>query len=456
MKSLACPAPYEIKLIEPVKLNYRLQQPAPLNETRLKVFQPAKATVKPHVPICLSVVTQFFPPDYAATGQLIEELTRQLGTQGVDVKVFTGQPGYAFQATTAPKYEKRGLVEIKRSRTSQLWPNRIRGKAVNGVLFTIRALLHLMKNSGRRDVVLVTTAPPFLPVIAYLANLLFGLSYVCLLYDLYPDIAVELGVISNRHWLTRLWRTVNQLVWKNAEAIIVLSPAMKQRVANNCPEIASKISVIHSWADSSTIVPRDKSENWFAMKHGLIKPFTVLYSGNLGRCHDIDTILEAASLLRDQSIQFVCIGNGAKRETLIQKAQELRLNNFLFLPYQDKEVLPYSLTACDLSLVSVSPQMESLVAPSKLYSALSAGRPIAVVCPKRAYLTQLMAEAECGAAFENGDAKGLAQFIRLLHQDRQLAEQMGQTGRKYLQTHFTPEIIAGQYLKVLKQCVFKG
>lgn len=440
-----------------MKLNYRLQQPdLPLNETRLKVLQPAKPAIQQQAPIRLSVITQFFPPDYAATGQLIEELTRQLGNQGVDVKVFTGQPGYAFQTTTAPNYERLGPVQIKRSRTSQLWPNRVRGKAVNGILFTIRAFLHLLRNAQRRDLVLVTTAPPFLPIIAYLANILFGLSYVCLLYDLYPDIAVELGVISNRHWLTRSWRTLNQLVWKNADAIIVLSPAMKQRVANNCPEIAAKVSVIHSWADSETIVPLSKSENWFAMKHGLIKPFTVLYSGNLGRCHDVDTILEAASLLRGQPIQFVCIGNGAKRETLTQKAKELRLDNFLFLPYQDKDVLPYSLTACDLSLVSVSPHMESLVAPSKLYSALSAGRPIAAVCPRRTYLTQLMAEADCGAAFENGDAKGLAQFISLLQQDRQLAERMGQSGRKYLQTHFTPELIAGQYLKVLKQCVFKG
>jgi glycosyltransferase involved in cell wall biosynthesis len=167
-------------------------------------------------------------------------------------------------------------------------------------------------------------------------------------------------------------------------------------------------------------------------------------------------MLEAALILRDEPIQFVCIGNGAKRETLIEKAKELGLPNFLFLPYQDKEVLPYSLTACDLSLVSVSPGMDSLVAPSKLYSALSAGRPLAVVCPRRAYLNQLVADADCGATFENGDAEGLADFIRMLNHDRKWVERMGKAGRRYLQTHFTPHIIASQYLHVLQRSLSKA
>ncbi len=430
-----------------MKLNYRLHQPAPLEQ----VLDAPLSNVETWQPLKLSVLTQFFPPDFAATGQLIEELVRHLGKQDIDVKVFTGQPGYAFQDANAPAYEQTGSVQIKRSRSAQMVPNRIRGKAINGVMFAIRAALHLVKNCQRRNLVLVTTAPPFLPVIAYFAHIIFGLSYVCLLYDLYPDIAVELGVVSNQHWIVKLWCNLNRRVWRRADSIIVLSPAMKQRIVNRCPEVADKVAVIHSWADADTIVPIPKTENWFAMRHDLIKPFTVLYSGNLGRCHDVDTMLEAAIILRDEPIQFVCIGNGAKREILMQKVEQIGLTNFKFLPYQDKEVLPYSLTACDLSLVSVSPGMDSLVAPSKLYSALSAGRPIAVVCPKRAYLNQLIAEADCGATFENGDAQRLADFIHLLSRDRQQAERMGKAGRRYLQTHFTPRIIANQYLNVLSR-----
>lgn len=397
----------------------------------------------------LSVVTQFFPPDFAATGQLIEELVYQLGRQGVDIKVFTGQPEYAFQTSKAPLYERQGLVQVKRSRATQFWAKRIRGKAVSGILFMIRTALHLIKNCRRRNLLLVTTAPPFLPVLGYFASLLLGFPYVCLLYDLYPDIAVELGVVSHNHLVARFWRSVNRLVWRKAQAVIVLSPEMRQRVIDHCPDIAEKVFVIHSWADPKRITPVPKQENWFAHQHKLDTKFTVLYSGNMGRCHDMDTILDAAIQLRNDPVQFVFIGNGAKREGLMDEAKRLGLDNIRFLPYQDKNVLPYSLTACDLSLVSVIPGMESLVAPSKLYSALASGRPIAVICPQQCYLHGLINDARCGATFRNGDSYGLAKFIRQLSRDQQRTEQLGRSGRHYMETHFTPEIIARQYYDVL-------
>ncbi|MEH2348498.1 MAG: glycosyltransferase family 4 protein [Nostoc sp.] len=411
-------------------------------------------SLKTQQSIKLSVITQFFPPDYAPTGQLIEELVKQLGQQGVDIEVFTSQPGYAFDSqTTALAVERMGGIRIQRSRTAQLWPGRIRGKAVNGVLYTLRAILYMLRAWRRSNVLLVTTAPPFLPIIGYLAYLVFRLPYVCILYDLYPDIAIALGVVSKHSWLARLWRAINKQIWLNAKGIVVLSPAMKQQVLANCPQVADKISVIHSWANPELIVPIAKQENWFALKHNLVNKFTVLYSGNMGRCHDMATMLQAAQLLLDEPVHFVCIGGGAKKDELIQEVNQLGLLNFTFLPYQDKQVLPYSLTACDLSLVSVDASTESLVVPSKLYSALASGRPIAVICSQYSYLRQLIAEANCGSTFDNGDSHALAQFIRLLSRDRQLGERMGKAGRQYLRSHFTPKIISQQYLDVLQRAV---
>jgi len=399
--------------------------------------------------IKLSVITQYFPPDFAATGQLIEELVKHLSFQGMDIKVFTGQPGYAFADAKAPEFEEYNLLKIKRSRTTQVGSKRVRAKALSGVLFMVRSALHLLKNCRRRDLVLLTTAPPFLPLLGYIANRLLGMRYVCLLYDLYPDIAVELGVVAKQHWVAKAWREVNRRVWRRAESIIVLSDAMKQRVVNHCPEVEAKIQVIHSWANQKKITPMPKADNWFAQNHGLVEPFTVLYSGNMGRCHDIDTIFDAMVQLRDQPIKFVCIGNGAKREELIQKVKQHSLNNVVFLPYQDQDTLPYSLTACDLSLVSVSPGMESLVAPSKLYSALASGRPIAAICPPETYLRPMIEQGRCGAWFDNGDSGNLANFILHLSRDRDLAQTLGQAARDYLEHNFTPEIIAQQYFRVL-------
>ncbi|MFB2969207.1 glycosyltransferase family 4 protein [Aerosakkonema sp. BLCC-F183] len=397
----------------------------------------------------LSIITQFYPPDYAATGQLIEELASQLRHYGMYVHIFTGQPGYAFQKESAPSEEYKDKMSIRRSRSSRLWPKRIRGKAVNGLLFCVRSAVHLLKTCWRGDVLLVTTAPPFLPILGYLANVWFGLPYVCLLYDLYPDVAVELQVVPVHHWLVRLWDVINQQIWKNAQGVIVLSPSMKQRIVAKCPEVADKVAVIHSWADPDAIVPMPKQENWFAQKYKLVDKFTVLYSGNMGRCHDMETIVEVAELLQNEPIQFVFIGDGAKRQACEDRISELGLTNCLFLPYQHKENLPYSLTACDLSLVTVSPGMEGLVAPSKLYGILAAGRPVGVICEERSYLRQLVEEAKCGASFRNNDAIGLANFIRRLVSDSQLADRMGKAGRSYLKSNFTLDIIAQKYSEVL-------
>lgn len=401
----------------------------------------------------LSIITEFFPPDYAATGQLIEELVKQLEKQGVKIKVFTGQPGYAFTNDKAPALEQLGNINIQRSRSTQVWSGRIRGKAINGILFTLRSFLHIIKNVQGNDVVLLTSAPPFLSIAGYLGHLLLGFPYVCLMYDIYPDIAIALGVVNKNHWLAKFWWTINRKIWQKSKGIIVLSPTMKERVVEICPQIADKVSVIQSWGDPDFILPIAKKDNWFAKEHNLDSKFTVLYSGNMGRCHDMDTILATAQQLKNEPIQFVFIGGGPKRESFMENVNRLGLKNFLFLPYQDKNVLPYSLTACDLSLVSIEAGLESLITPSKLYPALAAGRPIGAICPKNSYLRQLVADGGFGASVDNGDSNSLSMFILKLKSDRQLAEKMGNASRQYLQSHFTLEIIAKQYIKALEQAI---
>ena len=402
--------------------------------------------------IALSIVTQFYPPDFAATGQFVEELAIRL-SERIQVQVFTGQPGYAYQTTDAPAEESRHGVTVRRSRITHT-RKRI-GRTLSSLLFCARSAWHLMKHEHRGDIVLFVSEPPYLQTLGYIANRLFKLPYACLVYDLYPDVAVELGVVSANHWLVRFWNAVNQRVWQRAASIIVPSETMKERIVARVPALEQKITVIHNWADPTWIKPLAKQDNAFAHTHSLVEKFTVLYSGNMGRCHDMQTILEAARELKDESVQFVFIGGGPKREDCIKTLQAWELTNCLFLPYQDKAALPESLTACDLSLVSIDVGMEGLVAPSKFYASVSSGNPVAVICEPHSYLRQLVAEANCGAAFNNGDSKGLAGFIRYLMNDGQMKGQMGRSGHRYIASNFTPELISQQYFKVLQRAVLQ-
>lgn len=424
-------------------------------QVKLKPLEKKDNQTRLHSCLKLSIFTQFYPPDYAATGQLIEELAIELAKLGIEVQVFTGQPGYAFEKASAPLKERADKLHIRRSRTAKLWNARIRGKAINGLFFCLRSGLHLLRSASRGDILMLTTAPPFLQILGYLANRCFGTPYVCLIYDLYPDVAVELKVVSPQNLLVKSWDWLNKKIWHQAQSIVVLSSTMKERVQVKCPEIAQKVTVIHNWANPEWIVPITKQDNWFAQKHDLVDKFTVLYSGNMGRCHEADTILAAAAQLQNEPIQFVFIGGGAKHKTCLQQVDQLNLPNCQFLPYQEKHVLPYSLTACDLSLVSINTGMEGLVAPSKLYGTLAAGRPVAAICEKHSYLRSLLVEAGCGNTFNHGEGTQLAEFIRHLANNAELATQMGNSGRQYLERNFTPKIIARQYSKLLRQAAAK-
>jgi glycosyltransferase involved in cell wall biosynthesis len=409
--------------------------------------------LKPRTPIPrlkLKIVNQFFPPDYAATGQLIEELAHHLKAAG-SVEVFTSQPSYAFDRNDSPRQEVHDTLTIRRSESARFCPDRIRGKAVAGAIFFLRTALNLLWHHKRQGLVLLTTAPPFLPILGYLLSRVCQLRYVCLLYDLYPDIAIELEVIKKHHWIAKLWDRLNRLTWKRAEAIIVLSDTMKDRILAKQPGIDDKIFTIPSWADLEQIVPIAKSDNYFAREHDLVEPFTVLYSGNMGRCHDMDTLFDAIALLGATPIKFVFIGGGEKRKPFMERIEAARLqDNCLFLPYQPRENLPFSLTACDVSIVSISEGMEGLVAPSKFYSALASGRPIVTICQAHSYLNEVVAQANCGQTVRNGDSRGLAEYLKKLSQNPQSAKRMGDSGRQYCLKNYTSKKIAKDYLQLFR------
>lgn len=403
----------------------------------------------------LLIVTQFFPPDYAATGQLIYELCLDLSQKLLDVEVFTSKPHYAFDAknSSVPSREIIKAVMVKRSNKLSFFYKRIRIKAFASLVFFLQAFFYTIVKGRRQDIILFTSAPPFLAWIGLINNYLFKTKYICLIYDLYPDIITTLNVLPEKHLIIKLWRKINLLTWTRSSQIIVLDSCMEKRLAEIYPEGSHKISVIHNWSDEKTIVPRSKQDNWFAQNHNLVDQFTVIYSGNMGRCHDMETIVEAAIYLKSEPIKFLMIGNGAQYEYIMTKIAEFQLDNIILLPYQDKEVLPYSLTAGDLTLISIKENVVGLVSPSKLYSCLAAGLPIATISPEGSFLCSLVEDAKCGKNLNNGDSIGLADFIMCLNNNQKLSKQMGKASRDYLLCNFKKEIATSKYYQVITEAL---
>ncbi|MEB3319778.1 MAG: glycosyltransferase family 4 protein [Cyanobium sp.] len=403
----------------------------------------------------ITVVSQFFPPDFAATGQLLDQLTTGLAGDGMQIQVLSGMPAYAYNRHEAEPVAFEPNRVIFRTRASRFWPKRIRGRAVNGLLFCLRTSLRLLKYARRGDLIVYTTEPPYLPVVGWLVHqltrtpLLRTTPYVLLLYDLYPDVLAELGILHDRHWLMRIWRQLNRYAFGAARDLIVLNEAMRRRVAFFNPAVTGRIHVIPSWADTDAIQPLIKTRNWFVQRYALAESFNVLYSGNQGRCHDLVTLMAAAMLLRQRAdIRFVFIGAGPQHQRIRDLAADWGLGNVLFLPYQDLDVLPFSLTCADLALVSLGLHAEGLVAPSKIYGHLAAGTPLAVVAPPDSELRALVAE-DLGRCFDNADAAGLAEYITQLAADPSQVLSVGAHCRATAVARFGRQTALAAYRAVL-------
>ncbi|MFM7360221.1 MAG: glycosyltransferase family 4 protein [Cyanobium sp.] len=398
----------------------------------------------------LTIVSQFFPPDFAATGQFVEDLSRRLSERGLQILVLSGQPGYAYQSDRAERIEFQHNRCIRRTSVSRFWPDRIRGRAVNSLLFCLRTALRLLRQARRGDLLLVTTEPAYLPVISWLIHLITRAPYIVLIYDLYPDIAVSLKVVSAHHPLVTLWAWLHRQSFASARELIVLSSTMREHVRKNYPSVHTPINVIPSWADPKKIQPINRNDNWFVQRHKLNHKFVVLYAGNQGRCHDLNTLIDAAEVLRGEAnIQFLLVGSGAQNCILRSKAENAALTNITFLPFQDSETLPMMLASANLAVISLLAQAEGQVAPSKLYGHLAAGTPIAAICSQGSYLRHKVEIGGCGRCFSSGEHQQLAAWILALASDPQLCHQLGTSARAFLLQHATPDLAVQAYAELL-------
>jgi glycosyltransferase involved in cell wall biosynthesis len=174
--------------------------------------------------------------------------------------------------------------------------------------------------------------------------------------------------------------------------------------------------VVPNWPPAAVHpVPRD--ENLFRAEHDLTDRFVVMYSGNMGLAHPFDAVLDAADRLESErpEVLFLFVGEGPRKDALRAQVQRRGLPNVRFLPFQPRERLAESLSAADLHLVTMRPELEGLVVPSKLYGALAAGRPACFLGPPGSEAARAVAEHDCGAVLPDPSGAALADAIRDWH-----------------------------------------
>jgi glycosyltransferase involved in cell wall biosynthesis len=306
-------------------------------------------------------------------------------------------------------------------------------RVVSWVRYLVRAFFWMWKWPARTPVLLFSN-PPMLAWLGYLMWMLRGQRYAVMVHDIYPDLLIRLGAISESHPVTRIWRWLNRKSYEHAEMVMTLGEYMSATLSRGFDPLktrAGRIEVVYPWADTELIRPLAKSENWFAERHGQVDKLTVMYSGNMGLGHDIETMLEAAEQLRGEpKVHFMFIGAGPKWQVVEDRVREKKLTNVTLLPWQSEEVVPYSLTTADLALVSLEEEMAGLAVPSKAFSSLAAGVPLVVVCSRDTELASMIKRFDCGRMIHPGQPEELtAMLCGLISNPRELEHLKAQSRR---------------------------
>jgi glycosyltransferase involved in cell wall biosynthesis len=299
--------------------------------------------------------------------------------------------------------------------------------------------------------VLMTTNPPLVPWVAPLAKRLFGIRYALLVYDVYPDVLSRMGMIRPDGLVERLLRRLNAHSMRRADCVITIGECMKHTLlAHLSPEQQLPIEVIPNWADTETIQPISRAANRFAREHGLMDKFVVMYSGNFGATHDVESIVDAAALLIDlPDIQFVLVGAGTRLEEVRHYVRAKALPNLLLLGWLPAEQLPFSITSADCLVVSLDAGYEGISVPGKTYTSLAAGAAMLAVTPRQTELANLVFDEQCGVWVPPRSSVDLAKAVRGLHADRSRVDRMKANARAAAEAHYNVEVCTRRYREIL-------
>jgi len=386
----------------------------------------------------LIFVNRYFHPDHSATSQILSDLAFHLAAAGREVHVVTGRQIYDNPRASLPATETVRDVHVHRVASTQFGRAGLLGRSTDYFSF-YWSLRHGLAGTLRRgDILIVKTDPPLAAVLAMRSARHAGARLVNWLQDVYPEIAVELGVPLIRGPSAAALTALRNRSLQDAAATVAVGHAMAQKI-ESLGTPPTRIHVIANWCADEEITPIARLDNPLRTAWGLQDRFVVGYSGNLGRAHEFATVLNAAERLRGNlHIAFLMIGGGKGFDELAQAVKTRGLESlFRFVPYQNRELLSHSLAVPDIHWISLRPELEGLIVPSKFYGIAAAGRPIIVIGAREGELARLVEAHGCGATFSVGEDAALAEAIVRLAADSAAVAEMGSRARQMLEANFT-------------------
>jgi glycosyltransferase involved in cell wall biosynthesis len=380
------------------------------------------------------VASELYYPEDTSTGYYLTRIAEGLATE-FPVRVLCAQPTYAARGQKAPSREERNGVLIERCPATSLDKDFLPFRLVNLATISLSLWIRALRRFRGGDTVVVVTNPPLLPFLVAAACRIVGARCVLLIHDVYPEVLVAMGLVRPGGLVARLLGRLSRRLYRGVDHIVALGRDMAILVGRKLDGDRPPVSVIPHWADLDRVAPVSPERSRLLAELGLEGKFVIQYSGNMGRTHDIETIVAAARRLTGTDVHFLFIGPGAKKRWLDEAVRGLA--NVTVLPAVPRAESLEMLGACHLGIIAMMPGMAGVSVPSRLYNVLASGRPVLAVTEPHSELALVVAEEDIGWVTPPGDDASLVHAIEDARQDLPRLHAMGARARAAAERRFS-------------------
>ena len=392
------------------------------------------------------LISQVFYPDKVSTANLFTGLCALLAEDKIEVEVWSAHPSYTVTARQPRQLSYKG-INIYYLPSTNFNKRSLAGRFLNILTFAVSSSLKLLF-SKEKTAVWVHTTPPFLGILISAICSFRRRKFVYILLDIFPEGLIRLGKISRQNLFIRLWQRQFIVSLKKSEKIVAIGRDIKQYVVEICQECSTKIEYIPHWQDDNLIFPVEFDKDEFILKKGIREKFVVQYSGNIGIWNEVRTMGKAVKLNTD-NIFYIFVGEGIRKEELLNEFELEKQQNVLLIPFQESSNFNNVLNASHVHLVTLKKGLQGMAVPCKIYGILAAARPVIALVPDNSEIAYVVKEENCGIVVNPNDTEGLIKAIKLLKNNNILRRQMGLNGRMAFEKKYTTRIAADRYKELL-------
>lgn len=403
----------------------------------------------------------YYTPERTASSILIENRLQAYAEAGFTIEAYTPTPCRGVSS------EERSLYKTKKYRREEKYKGHLvinrfslYAEGKNPILRAVRYFLCICIHAYKcliaknGDVIYLGSTPPINGLLAAFLKKIKRVPVVYNLQDIFPDSLAGTGLAKRDGLLWKIGRVVENITYRNADKIIVISDDFKRNImAKGVPE--EKIVVVYNWVDENAVVPIAKEDNPLYDELDINgEKFSVVYAGNFGHAQNIDVTIAAAERLKDvDDIQFLMFGTGGLVEDYKKIAQEKGLKNMFFFPLQPVEKVSQVYSLGNLGIVACKKELGKGAFPSKTWSIMSAGTPVIANYDEDTDLERLVKENGLGVFSAADDSEQMAQRIMDMYNNRELCAEYGRNARQYILDNVSKDKSTQKYVDVIKEAV---